>query len=139
MLSCRILSLRNPVPQPESRMSDHDDITEEQLRQELVAFARLVMTLDAHGALVDRSASLLRLLGELRRMVFAFELACTDPDAPVVQRSPGWQAARRAMSDDDVRDDLLRQSRRIVREATRREAELTDEWSADDDPTLNDD
>ena len=58
-------------------MPTPDEISDDQLREELVSFARLILLLDRKGALLDRSASVLRLLGDLRRMVFAWEVRVT--------------------------------------------------------------
>lgn len=98
-------------------MGQHDDITGDRLREELVSFARLILLLERKGALLDRSASVLRLLGDLRRMVFAWEVRATDREGPPRPRRPG--AAPRP-ADEDA-------SARIVREALAREQELLDE------------
>lgn len=116
-------------------MSDAESITEADLRRELISFARLVLTLDAHGALADRSASLLRLLGDLRSMVFEFELSCTDPDAPVQARNPGWRVLQGPLDNAEARDELVRRSERIVREAAELDARARQEWSEDAPPS----
>lgn len=108
-------------------MERYDDITEAELRRELVSFARLVLTMEKHDALVDRTASLLRLLGELRRMVFAYEVAHTNRDEPARSRSPGPDATPRPLTDAEALDALTRESHRIVDEARRREEELQNE------------
>lgn len=107
-------------------MGHHDDITGDQLREELVSFARLILLLERKGALLDRSASVLRLLGDLRRMVFAWEVRVTDREGPPRPRRPG---ARPSAGDDDP-------SARIVREARERERELLREL--DSEPTDED-
>lgn len=107
-------------------MGHHDDITEDRLREELVSFARLILLLERKDALVDRSASVLRLLGDLRRMVFAWEVRATDHRGPPRARRPGALPAR---ADEDA-------SARIVREAVERGRELLNELegeSVDDD------
>lgn len=111
-------------------MESYDDISAIRLRRELVSFARLILTLEKHDALADRSASMLRILGELRRMVFAFEISHTDHDAPVQPRSPGWRATCGPMTDDEALDALTRESMRIVGEARRQERALADEFDA---------
>jgi hypothetical protein len=108
-------------------MGRYDDITDTELRRELVGFARLVLTMEKHDALVDRTASLLRLLGELRRMVFAYEVAHTNRDEPVQSRAPGPDAPSGPISDDEALDELVEESRRIVEEAREREEELQNE------------
>jgi hypothetical protein len=119
-------------------MSDAESITEADLRRELISFARLVLTLDAHGALADRSASLLRLLGDLRSMVFEFELSCTDPDAPVQARNPKWRALQQPLDNAEARDELVRRSERIVREASELEQQARRSWTDDDAPRSGD-
>jgi hypothetical protein len=108
-------------------MGRYDDIDERELRRELVGFARLVLTMEKHGALVDRTASLLRLLGELRRMVFAYEVAHTNRDEPVQSRSPGPDARPGPLTDGQALDELVEESRRIVEAAQERESELQNE------------
>lgn len=103
-------------------MGRHDDITEDQLREELVSFARLILLLDRKDALLDRSASLLRLLGEIRRMVFAWEVRVTDRESPTRPRRPGSVPPR--VEEDDP-------SMRVVREALERERELLRELGTD--------
>jgi hypothetical protein len=104
-----------------------DDISDEQLREELVSFARLILLLDRKGALLDRSASVLRLLGDLRRMVFAWEVRVTNREGPPRPRRPG--------SVPPAPEDS---SERVVREALDRERELLDELGREtfdeDDP-----
>lgn len=113
-------------------MGRHDDITEDRLRDELVSFARLILLLDRKDALLDRSASILRLLGEMRQMVFAWEVRVTDREAPPQPRRP---AADPLPADADPPVDDL--SSRIVREAIARERELLEElgWDDPDDDT----
>lgn len=109
-------------------MGRHEDISEEQLREELVSFARLILLLDRKDALLDRSASVLRLLGDLRRMVFAWEVRATDREGPPRPRRPGARGAERPETDEG--------SLRIVREALEREQELLRELGGE---TLDDD
>ena len=97
-------------------MPTPDDISDDQLREELVSFARLILLLDRKGALLDRSASVLRLLGDLRRMVFAWEVRVTNREGPPRPRRPGA-----------VRPGQEGPSDRVVREALDRERELLDE------------
>jgi hypothetical protein len=98
-------------------MGKYDDITPDRLRSELLRFARLVMKMEEEGVLLEKTPSVLRLLGELRQMLFAHEVRytrnllpsdkATDAPAPV--------------------DPAVEDSRRIVEEAMRREQELQDE------------
>jgi hypothetical protein len=106
-------------------------MSEERLREELVSFARLILLLNRKGALLDRSASLLRLLGDLRRTVFAWEVRVTDREGPPRPRRPGQPEP---LPPDDA-------SARIVREALERERELLRELereTLDDDPDGDD-
>lgn len=111
-------------------MGRHEEMSEDQLREELVSFARLILLLDRKDALLDRSASVLRLLGELRRMVFAWEVRATDRNAPTQSRRP--RAPEPLLPDEP--------SARIVREALEREEELRRELGGDnvDDDTGRD-
>jgi hypothetical protein len=104
-------------------MGRQEEMSEDQLREELVSFARLILLLDRKDALLDRSASVLRLLGDLRRMLFAWEVRVTDRDSPTQARRPG------ALAPDEP-------SARIVREALEREEELRRELEGD---TMDDD
>lgn len=106
-------------------MERYDDITEAELRREMVSFARLVLTMEKHDALVDRTASLLRLLGDLRRMVFAYEVAHTNRDEPARSRTP--KPTTPPLTDGEALEELTRESERIVDEARRREEELQNE------------
>jgi hypothetical protein len=101
-------------------MPTPEDITDERLREELVSFAQLILLLERKEALLDRSASVLRLLGDLRRMVFAWEVRVTNRDGPPMPRRPG--------SAGPIDEDA---SERVVREALRREQELLEELGGD--------
>lgn len=106
-------------------MGAYDDITPEQLRSRLVRFARLVLKLEERGELLERSPAVMKLMGELRRMLFAWEVRGTarlgrtgDDEAGRGDEEPV------ADEEEDVDfDDSLR----IVREALDRERELQDE------------
>ncbi len=113
-------------------MARHDDMPEDQLREELVSFARLILLLDRKDALLDRSASLLRLLGDLRRMVFAYEVRVTNHEGPPKPRRPGVPGRLPAATEDP--------SLRIVREALEREQELLQELGGEtfDEPNPSD-
>ena len=102
-------------------MSRPEEPSDERLREELVSFARLILLLERKNALLDRSASVLRLLGDLRRMVFAWEVRATNREGPPRPRRPGSSAPEQA--DDD--------SARIVREALARERELLRELGSE--------
>ena len=103
-------------------MGAYDDITSEELRERLVRFARLILKLEQREELLDRSPELMKLLGELRRMLFAWEVRCTARLAPR-EEEPGAGAAPEGGEEDPLIDDSLR----VVREALERERELQDE------------
>jgi len=96
----------------EPRMGQYDDVTPEQLRAQLLRLARLIRAMEKQGVLLLETPSILRLLGELRQMIFAYEVRVTRNLAP---------------SDVDSTDAELDESLRIVNEALDRERELQDE------------
>lgn len=100
-------------------MGRYDDMTPDQLRERLVRIARLVLKLDENDVLLARTPELLKLFGELRRMLFAYEVRC----------APGAEEGEEGSSTDDDRDDDgdITQSAEIVEEAIRRQRELQDE------------
>jgi hypothetical protein len=99
-------------------MGKYDDITPEGLRAEILRFARLLLKLEKEGVLLDKTPSVLRLLGELRQMLFAYEVRYTKKLMPSEKpRSTGETEL------DHAPDDSVR----IVQEALRREKELQEE------------
>jgi hypothetical protein len=99
-------------------MGKYDDITPERLRSELLRFARLITKMEEDGVLLDKTPSVLRLLGELRQMLFAHEVRYTKKLLP---------AERAEEKPVERPDPALEESRRIVEEALRRERELQEE------------
>jgi hypothetical protein len=99
-------------------MGKYDDITPERLRSELLRFARLITKMEEDGVLLDKTPSVLRLLGELRQMLFAHEVRYTKKLLP---------AEKTEEKPVERVDPALEDSRRIVEEALRREKELQDE------------
>ena len=99
-------------------MGRYDDITPEQLRAELLRFAELIQRMDREAILLRSSPRILRLLGELRQMLFAFEIRGA--------RHLGGENATGAPGSDPA-EGLTRGSPQIVREARRCEKELQDE------------
>jgi hypothetical protein len=106
-------------------MGRYDDISDERLRAELTRAARLVLRMEEEGVLLERTASVLRLLGELRQMVFAFEVRSTRRDQPP-RPHPRSLRARARPSGAEPEDEELHDSMRIVREALEREREFLD-------------
>ena len=99
-------------------MGRYDDITPEQLRAELLKFPGLIQRMDREATLLRSSPIILRLLGELRQMLFAFEIGgARHLGGENTTGEPG----------SDPAEGLTRGSLQIVREARRREKELQDE------------
>lgn len=92
---------------------------ERKVRLALRTFGDLVRRLDDEGRLLEAVPLLLARLGDLRQMLFSYEVLVTERLLP---------------TDDPVE----RESRDIVRRAREREREMLDEWergwSAEDDP-----
>lgn len=92
---------------------------ERKVRLALRTFGDLVQRLDDEDRLLDAVPLLLARLGDLRQMLFSYEVLVTERLLP---------------TDDPVE----RESREIVRRAREREREMLDEWergwTPDDDP-----
>jgi len=99
-------------------MGKYDDITPEKLKAEILRFARLLLKMEEEGVLLEKTPSVLRLLGELRQMLFAYEVRYTK------KLMPSERPDREAVAE---RDPGLDDSLRIVQEALRREKELQEE------------
>ena len=102
-------------------MGRYDDITPEKLRAELLRFSELVQRMDRDQVLLRSSPRILKLLGELRQMLFAFEvrgakhLGGNDLPGDAEESGPATMAGPEP------------ESSRIVQEALLREKELQDE------------
>lgn len=106
-------------------MGRYDDITDARLRSEIARFARILQRMEEMGETLERTADILTLLGELRQMVFAWEVRATfkkDPPEPLPPREP--RRPRRRENDSD----------RIVREAREAEERLRREMEDDGPP-----
>lgn len=84
--------------------------TRSEVRAALLAFADMIRRFDADGTLFRHLPLLMGRLGDLRHMLFEYEVRVTERLLP-------------------SESDAERESRRIVREARERERELDDEWS----------
>lgn len=84
--------------------------TRSEVRAALVAFSDMIRRLDADGSLFRHLPLLMGRLGDLRHMLFEYEVRVTERLLP-------------------SESEAERESRRIVREARERERELEDEWS----------
>lgn len=80
-----------------------------QVRRAMRAFAELIERLDDEGRLLEALPLLLDRLGDLRRILFDYEVRATERLMP-------------------VEDDVERESRRVVREALERYEEMIEEW-----------
>jgi len=85
---------------------------EERVRKALLAFADLIRRLEGEGRLPRATPLLLSRLGDLRRLLFEFEVRYTERLLP-------------------IEDPVERESRRIVREALEREREMLEAWESD--------
>jgi hypothetical protein len=98
-------------------MGKYDDIRPEHLSDALVRFARAVLKLEEEGTLLERGPELQKMMGDLRRMLFAYEVRSTanwefeDEDADAVEADP-----------------VIAESLRIVQEAVEQESKLEDVW-----------
>lgn len=86
--------------------------SEEEVRSALLRFGEVIRRLDEEGSLLRSLPFLLGRLGDLRRMLFEYEVRVTERLLP-------------------VEDPAERESRRIVREALEREEDLPEEWDSD--------
>ena len=97
-------------------MGKYDDITPERLKAEILRFARLLLKMEEEGVLLEKTPSVLRLLGELRQMLFAYEVRYTK------KLMPSEKPVRKGSPEPELDESL-----RIVQEALRREKELQEE------------
>lgn len=102
-------------------MGRYDDMTPDQLRERLVRTARLILKMDENDVILARTPELLKLFGELRRMLFAYEVRCA-PGAEEDQARAPSDGSR-----DGDPDDATSHASEIVEEAIRRQQELQDE------------
>lgn len=96
-----------------------DTPDEEKVRRVLLDFAELVRRLDDEGRLMRALPLLLTRLGDVRELLFDYEVRHTERLMP-------------------VEDPEEREARRIVREARERMEELADEWDDGGSPESDD-
>jgi hypothetical protein len=61
-------------------MGRYDHISDKRLCAEVARYGRLLQRMEERGEVLDRTADILTILGELRQMVFAWEISCTYGD-----------------------------------------------------------
>lgn len=108
-------------------MGKYDEMPPEELRERLVRFGRLILRLEEEGELLDKAPQVLKIIGDLRQMLFAYEVRCTARLGP--EQSEAGGEAQGAAEDDPS----LLESLRVVEEALEREQELLDELTRDPD------
>lgn len=112
-------------------MGRYDDIPGEEIQRRFRKFARIVRTMEEQGVLLERAPTLLHLLGELRQMLFAYEVRSTLDFGGSEQRAEtGAGTAERGEARTGP-DAQTQRSLKIVRDALRREEELRRELEAD--------
>ncbi len=86
-------------------MSRYQNISDYQLRSEVARFARILQKMEEEGDILDRTADILTLLGELRQMVFAWEIRATwGGDADETRLPPLEERGYLEASDDGPPD-----------------------------------
>ena len=104
-------------------MGRYDDITPDKLRSELLRFAELIQRMDRDELLLRSSPRILKMLGELRQMLFAYEIRGArhlgGKDLPGPQELPEGA--------EGEQEGIDPASWRVVQEALKREKELQEE------------
>jgi len=98
---------------PDDQSQERRPPTPSEVRAALMAFSDMIRRFDAEGTLLRHLPLLMGRLGDLRHMLFEYEVRVTERLLP-------------------SEDPAERESRRIVREARERERESGDEWSGGD-------
>lgn len=93
-------------------MGRYDDISPDDLRADLRRFAEFLLRLDREDRLLEATPRIMKLLGELRAKLFAYEVRVTGRLAPREQEPPE-----------------IAEAQRIVDDALRRAREAREEWS----------
>lgn len=94
--------------------------SEDRVRLELVLFADLIQQLEESGTLLKAVPFLLSRLGDIRRVLFDYEVRGTERLLPI----------------EDPRE---REARRILREIEERKREMLEEWGEGWTPVEDDD
>jgi hypothetical protein len=117
----------------------YDDISAEQLQSDLIDFARAILKSSEEDRVLESPASLLKILGELRQKLFAFEIRSTR------LKLPSSDPSRTPEADESSRPDApsahggeggsaLNDSLRIVQEALRRTQSMLEELDQGTEP-----
>ena len=94
--------------------------SEDQVRLALVSFAALIRRLDDDGKLLQGIPFLMRRIGDLRQVLFDYEVRSTERLLPI--KDPGE-----------------REARRLLRELEERKREMMEEWEVGWTPPEGDD
>jgi hypothetical protein len=103
-------------------MGRYDDITPEKARAELLRFAELIQRMDRDEILLRSAPRVLKMLGELRQMLFAYEIRGSRHLGG--KDLPGPEGTGEAEAGPAGMDPA---SWRVVQEALQREKELQEE------------
>lgn len=99
-------------------MGKYDNIEPNTLRADLLNLATLIQRLEDEDRLLEGVPRLLKLLGDLRQKLFAYEV----------------RAVARLRRPRDEESPQVREARRIIEEALRREQAMIEEWKKDWSP-----
>lgn len=99
-----------PPDDRERRAPDHADV-----RRALIGLGELILRLEEEGKLLQATPYLLGKLGDLRRLLFSYEVRTTGRLEPTA-------------------DPVERHSRNVVREAIERYEAMIEEWSSGWEP-----
>lgn len=98
-----------PAEEQPARGERSEPPSEDRVRLELVLFAELIETLAEDDRLLDAVPFLLGRLGDLRRVLFDYEVRCTERLLP-------------------IEDPDEREARRLLRELDERKREMMEDW-----------
>lgn len=119
-------------------MGRYDDIPPEQIRADLVRFARLLLRLDEEGRLLRSIPHVQSLLGDLRQKLFAHEVRGTH-NLPGAGAEGHAEEHMESVTPAELPEDpSIRESLRIVREALARQEEAVEEWGRPEDGSVDD-
>jgi len=94
-------------------VGSHESVSPDDLRADLRHFADLIARLDRDGRLLEAAPHLLKVLGDLRAKIFAYEVRFTRNLAPPDNTG------------ENAQTDM---SKKVIEEAVEREREAEQEW-----------